>query len=297
MAVVGVLGASGVYGRHLVPKLVAAGHGVRALVRRPEAAGQAAACGADVRVADIFDEGSMVASLEGCDVSINLATSLPGPSGPNQRGGGDYAVNDKVRREGAPVWLRACARAGVVRVVQQGIAMVNAAGERLADEETALGEVENPLSAAAIGATIDMEAAVRALSAELGLDWVILRGGLFYGPGTGFDEDWFGRAAAGKLRAPKDGREFVTLAHISDMAAATVRAVEVWPSREAIIVCDDEPVRWGELFGFIAQAAGAPAPETGGRAGFPSFRVSNAKAKRLLGWAPHYASYREGLAR
>jgi nucleoside-diphosphate-sugar epimerase len=287
MARIAVLGASGVYGRHLAPRLVAAGHEVRALVRRPEASGIARGCGADVRLADIFDEASMAAAMEGCEVS-NLATSLPGPSGR-----GDYAVNDRVRREGAPVWLKACARAGVSRVVQQSIAMVNAAGEQLADEETKLGEVENPLSLAAIAATIDMEATVR----SSGLDWVILRGGLFYGPRTGFDDDWFARAAAGKLRAPKDGREFVSLVHISDMAAATVKAVERWPSREAIIVCDDAPVRWSELFGFVAMAAGAAPPEAGGRAGFPSFRTSNAKAKRLLGWTPHYADYQAGLAR
>ena len=110
MARIAILGASGVYGRHLAPGLVAAGHEVRALVRRPEAAGIARGCGADVRLADIFDESSMVAAMEGCDVSINLATSLPGPSGR-----GDYAVNDRVRREGAPVWLKACERAGVKR--------------------------------------------------------------------------------------------------------------------------------------------------------------------------------------
>jgi nucleoside-diphosphate-sugar epimerase len=292
VAAIAILGANGVYGRHLTPRLVAAGHDVRALVRRPEAAGIARGCGADVRLADIFDEASMAAAMERCDMSINLATSLPGPSGR-----GDYAMNDRVRREGAPNWLKACAQAGIKRVIQQSIAMVNAAGEQLADEETKLGEVENAIAAAAIHATLDMEKAVRGLSADLDLDWVILRGGLFYGPGTGFDDDWFARAAAGKLRAPGDGRGFVSLVHISDMAAATVKAVERWPSREAIIVCDDAPVRWGELFGFVAMAAGAAPPETGGRAGFPSFRTSNAKAKRLLEWAPHYADYRMGLAR
>jgi nucleoside-diphosphate-sugar epimerase len=230
----------------------------------------------------------MVDALGGCDLSINLATSLPGPSGR-----GDYATNDRVRREGAPIWLRACGRAGVRCVMQQSIAMVNGAGDQLADEETPLGPVENPLSAAAIAATLDMEAAVR----DSGLDFMILRGGLFYGPGTGFDDDWFTRAAAGKLRAPNDGREFVSLVHIADMAAATVLAVACWASREALIVCDDEPVRWVDLFAFIAAAAGGPTPQVGGRAGFPSFRTSNARAKRLLGWQPAYKSYRDGLVR
>jgi uncharacterized protein YbjT (DUF2867 family) len=44
---------------------------------------------APVHVADIFDERSLVAALEGCDVAVNLATSLPGPSGR-----GDFAAND-----------------------------------------------------------------------------------------------------------------------------------------------------------------------------------------------------------
>jgi|SRR5580765_161877 len=118
---VAVLGATGVYGRHLVPRLVARGHRVRALVRRAEAAAIAAACGAELRVADVFDAASLRAGLDGCDVAINLATSLPGPSGR-----GDFAANDRVRREGTPIWVRACRDMGVSRIVQQSIAMVNA---------------------------------------------------------------------------------------------------------------------------------------------------------------------------
>src|SRR6516162_10304562 len=129
---IAVLGATCVYGRHLIPRLVARGYRVRALVRRPETAATAAACGAEVRRADIFDAASLRAGLEGCDVGVNLATSLPGPSGT-----GDYATNDRLRREGTPIWIRACQEAGVPRVVQQSIAMVNAAaGEAWADEDT-----------------------------------------------------------------------------------------------------------------------------------------------------------------
>ena len=46
---VAVLGANGVYGRHLTPRLVTAGFRVRAIVRRPEAAGVARACSAGPR--------------------------------------------------------------------------------------------------------------------------------------------------------------------------------------------------------------------------------------------------------
>ena len=104
---VAILGGNGVYARHLVPRLIVRGHRVRALVRRPEAAAIARACGAEVAVADFFDERSLRSGLEGCDVAINLATSLPGPSGR-----GDYEANDRLRRDGTPIWAEACRRAG-----------------------------------------------------------------------------------------------------------------------------------------------------------------------------------------
>src|SRR5437867_13025687 len=129
---VAVVGASGVYGRHLVPRLVASGCRVRALVRMPGSAAVAAACGAEVAPADIFDEASLRAGLVGCDIAINLATSLPGPTSK-----GDYAKNDELRREGTRIWVRACRAAGVPRVLQQSIAMTHAGGgDAWADETT-----------------------------------------------------------------------------------------------------------------------------------------------------------------
>ena len=286
---IAVLGATGVYGRHLIPRLVARGYRVRALARRPETAATAAVCGAEVRRADIFDAASLRAGLEGCDVGVNLATSLPGPSGT-----GDYATNDRLRREGTPIWIRACQEAGVPRVVQQSIAMVNAAaGEAWADEDTVFPAGQEDTAALAIAAALAMEDTVR----QSGLDWTILRGALFYGPGTGFDDDWFARARAGKLRLPADGQDYVSLVHIADMAEATAAAIGRWPSRQALIVADDEPARWRDVLAYVAAIAGAAPPPPGGRLGLPSFRVSNRRAREALSWTPLYANYRIGLAR
>ena len=285
---VAILGANGVYARWLVPRLTSQGMRVLALVRRPEAASVAAACGADVRVADIFDEASLRAGFNGADIAINLATSLPGPSGR-----GEFDANDRLRREGTPVFLSACRAAGVARVIQQSIAMVNAAGDRLADENTSFFAREESAASRAIAAALAMEDAVRASD----LDWIILRGGLFYGPGTGFDDGWFARVQAGTLRLPGDGTDYVSLLHIADMARATTAALERWPSRRTLIVADDEPAQWRDVFGYVAQLAGAEPPAPGGRQGFPSFRVSNRRARELLSWAPFYTNYRVGLVR
>ena len=286
---VAVLGATGVYGRHLVPRLVAAGHRVRALVRRPEAALVAAACGAELARADIFDAESLRPGLARCDVAINLATALPGA---NARG--DYASNDRLRREGTPIWVRACRDAGVPRLVQQSIAMVHAGGgDNWADEMTFHDLPGEGVATAAIAAALDMDATIR----HSNLDWVILRGGLFYGPGTGFDDDWFARARAGRLRLPGTGDDYVSLVHIADMAAATVAALDRWPSHEALIVADDRPAPWRDVLTYVSTVAGGAPPEPGGRALMPSFRVANRRARDRLSWAPRYGDYRAGLVR
>jgi nucleoside-diphosphate-sugar epimerase len=286
---IAVLGATGVYGRHLVPRLTGAGYRVRALVRRPDTATLAAACGAEVAAADIFDGPSLRSGLAGCDVAINLATTLPGP-----RPGGDFAANDRLRREGTPIFVRACRDAGVPRIVQQSIAMVHAGGgDAWADETTFQTLPPAGVAASAIGAALAMESAIE----KSGLDWIVLRGALFYGPGTGFDDDWFARARAGKLRLPGDGSDYVSLVHVADMAGASLAALDRWPSRSALIVADDRPARWREVLEFVSALAGAGKPEPGGRALMPSFRVRNQRARDLLAWAPAYPDFRTGLAR
>ena len=285
---IAVLGATGVYGRHLVPRLIAAGYRVRALVRRPEAAVTAAACGAELAAADIFDEASLRAGLAGCDVAINLATSLPSPTSQ-----GDYAKNDQLRREGTPIFVRACRDAGVPRVLQQSIAMTHAGGGDAWADETTFHPVGEGIAGAAVAAVRAMEATV----VESNLDWLILRGALFYGPGTGFDDDWFARARAGKLRLPAEGDDYVSLIHIADMATATVAAIRAWPSRQPLIVADDGPARWRDVLTYVCTVVGSNPPPPGGRLAMPSFRVKNHRARELLGWQPSYSDYRAGLVR
>lgn len=285
---VAVLGATGVYGRHLIPRLLASGYSVRALVRTPSSASSARACGAEVMQADIFDEASLKTGLFHCDVAINLATSLPSPTSQ----GGDFAKNDALRREGTPIWLRACRAASVPRVIQQSIAMVHAGGGATwSDEDSFHPAGEESIATAAISAARDMEMTVE----RSDLDWLILRGALFYGPGTGFDADWFARARAATLRLPGDGTDYVSLVHIADMAAATVAAIERWPSRRSLIVSDDSPAPWRDVLSHVCALAGVPPPVTGGRRLVPSFRVSNQRAREALQWSPRYPDYRSGL--
>ena len=98
----------------------------------------------------------MRAALAGCDVAINLATSLPAPGSQ----GGDFAKNDQLRREGMPTFVRACRDAGVPRILQQSIAMTHAGGgDAWADDTTV-----HPAGAGIAGAAIE---AVRAMEAAM----------------------------------------------------------------------------------------------------------------------------------
>ncbi|MCW3839144.1 hypothetical protein ONA70_03410 [Micromonospora yasonensis] len=75
---------------------------------------------------------------------------------------------------------------------------------------------------------------------------------------------------------------------------------------QAYNIVDDEPVRWGDYLDTLAAEFGArrpwrvpswmlrPIPYAHAMM-TTSMRVSNAKAKRELGWAPVVPTYREGI--
>jgi nucleoside-diphosphate-sugar epimerase len=273
---IAVLGAGGVYGRHLVPRLLARGHRIRALVRRADSAPP----GSVAYVADIFDRESLRRALVGCDVVVNLATAVPRPDQSP-----DFAMNDRIRREGTATLIAACDRGQ--RLIQQGIAMVHAGGgEALLDEQAPMRV--GPATASAI----EMEAMLR----DSGLNHLILRGGLFYGPGTGREAHWLAAARDGSLAIPGDGSDFVSLIHVADMAEATAIAVEMRAASGALLLVDDQPVRWRDLFSHVAKGTSAPEPKAGAPLRLPSFRCSNVATCAALGWRPFYADYRAGLA-
>jgi uncharacterized protein YbjT (DUF2867 family) len=99
-----VTGATGFVGRHVAAALVAAGHDVTAMTRRPD---QYRGRGAAVR-GDIADVGSLQSALGGKDVAYYLVHSLAHA---------DFAERDRV---GARAFGRAAAAAGVSQIVYLG---------------------------------------------------------------------------------------------------------------------------------------------------------------------------------
>jgi nucleoside-diphosphate-sugar epimerase len=275
-----IVGATGALGRPVAARLLERGHAVRAVARDPARARGLPALGAEVLPGDILEPASLAAAARGCDAALHLATAVPRPGT-----AGDWRRNDQVRRAGTQNLLRAAQAAGVRRYVQQSIIFLYAgAGDAWLDEEA-------PLDAGGLGSALEMEQQVRAS----GLEWCILRGGAFYGPGTGQEDHWRAQAQAGQAQLPGDGQAFISLIHTADMARAVALAVEAAPPGSLFNVVDDEPVRWSELLGLVAAQVGAPQPTAGGPAR-PSLRCRNQRLKAALGWQPAYPTFRSGLA-
>jgi nucleoside-diphosphate-sugar epimerase len=278
---IAVIGATGVLGRHLVPRLIERGHAVCATARKDADIDRLKRIGAEAVPADIFDPVSLRAAVVNCDAAIHAATSIPTTSGR-----GDWVVNDRIRREGTANLIAACRAERVRRYVQQSVAMLHITGDaRAQTEDDPIGYTDRVRSA------LDMEQIV----SQAPLDWCIVRGGSFYGPGTGRPESWRSQARGGVLTLPGDGNGFLSLIHVADMAAAMALVAERGQPRQAYIAADDQPATYRDLFGYVAAMEAAPAPASGGPVLMPSFRVSNAKL-RSLGWAPGYPSFRAGLA-
>lgn len=280
-----VAGATGVLGQVLVPLLVRSGHGVRALARSEGARALLESYGAEPVDGDLFDTDALARGIYGCDAAVHIATSIP--KDPNDAAA--WARNDRVRREGVVNLLEAGRRAGISHYVQQGIVFLYAPGGAEWIDES------SPLSAALpphLVSARDMEGLV----ANQEIPWTLLRGGSFYGPGTGSSERLLERAANGSLTLDGDGSHYLSPVHVEDMAQAFLKAIERPPARRVFNVVDDHPVTQADLFGFLAKITGGPPPTRDRTGQAPSLRCSNARIRREFGFSPRYPSYREGYA-
>ena len=303
-----VAGATGAIGRSLVPQLVTAGHQVTAITRSKEKLGMLSDLGAEAVSCDVFDAGrlgSVVAQAKP-DAVINQLTDLPQSLNPRKLKE-YYAANNRVRREGTSNLLSAALGAGVRRFLVQGSAYWYApTGGPVKTEEAPL-YLDAPAPIGPAVETIkEVEDAV--LSAD-GLEGVVLRYGMFYGPGTWYAEDGDVGRQVRKRRYPMIGKGEGTYSfiHVDDAASATVAALQ--GARPGVYnVVDDEPATAAEWMPVYAEALGAKRPSR-----VPAFLArmiagdalvtwmlglrgaSNEKIKGELGWHPRYESWRRGF--
>jgi 2-alkyl-3-oxoalkanoate reductase len=300
-------GATGVIGARLLP-LLAVGHEVTAMTRSQAKVDNLRAAGATPVVCDVFDVEDLRATVAAAapEVVIHELTDLPKNLDP-RKAEEQLAGNDRIREEGTRNLVDAAVAAGARRFVAQSIAFVyEPTGEPVKSEEDPLyHDAPWPFSRT-IAAVESLE---KAVTQTAGIDGLVLRYGFFYGPGSGYAADGSVAAQVRKRRfsVVGAGEGVFSFIHVDDAAAATLAAVERGAPAIYNIV-DDDPAPLREWLPAYAEALGAKKPRrvpkliarlvAGRYATMLATELrgaSNEKAKRQLGWAPRYPSWREGL--
>ena len=293
-------GATGVAGRSLVPRLVAAGHEVRAVCRRDDAATALAAAGVEPVRVNLFEPDAVMHAVVGSEAVLHLATNVP-PLRKAARPKG-WAMHDRLRVDATRNLVAAAIAGGASHFVKESVTFVYAdAGDEWIDEGGALISDLGLLAPAVEGEHLALEFAAGGGAAA------ILRFGLFYG---GVDN----RATLDALKLARLRRStiagsrdaYMASIHCDDVATAVVAALGMETGIYNVV--DDTPLRRGDYLEAFASAFAIPTPKpTPGRlmklgagpgaAGMiASQRVSNATFRSMTGWVPSYPDARMGWA-
>jgi nucleoside-diphosphate-sugar epimerase len=302
-------GATGAVGKRLVPLLVQSGHTVIGTTRTIAKVDKIEAMGAIPAVVDALDRNGIIEAVKRGrpDVIIHELTAIP-PDLDVRHFRKAFALTNRLRTEGTDYLLDGARAAGVRRFVAQSYAglpharvggPVKTEDDRLdSDPPTALAEM--------LKAIQHLESAVLHRSE---IEGVVLRYGVFYGPGTGIADNGSFVKQVRLRRVPVvgDGGGVWSFIHMDDVARATQAAIE---SRETGLfnIVDDDPARVSEWLPALADALGAKPPRhlpawvarlaVGKQLVIMMTQIrgaSNLKAKRLLDWRPQWASWRDGF--
>jgi nucleoside-diphosphate-sugar epimerase len=298
-----VAGATGAIGAPLSRLLRTGGHEVIGITRTPENADRLRAAGVVPVVADLLDRAGLLAALAGhrADAVIHEGTALK--KLPLRHAG--MRPTNALRTAGTANLVAAARAVGARRFLTQSIVFGYGYGRR---SDRPLTE-DDPFGVPVPGAPGEHVAAMLATERQAfeapGMEGIALRYGLFYGSGAGM-EGIVERLRRRRFPVPAGGGGLAPLIHVRDAAAATVTALERGVAGRAYNIVDDQPVRWGDFLDALAEAFGAPRPRRVPLwlmrlAPYPylalttSMRVSNALARRELGWAPAVPTYLDGI--
>jgi nucleoside-diphosphate-sugar epimerase len=243
-----VTGASGFLGRAVAAELVAAGHEVRTLQRRPSGVDDVT----DL-TGSVTDAGAVAEAVDGADGVVHLAAKVSLAGAPEEF----RAVNV----EGTRTLLDAAERTGVTRFVQVSSPSVAYAGAALAGVGA---EPADPQRARGDYARTKAEAELIALSRDSdAMSVVAIRPHLVWGPGdTQLVARIVDRARRGRLPLLDGGTALIDTTYI-DNAAAGIRAALHRASvarGRAYVLTNGEPRPVGDLLAGICLAAGVQPP-------------------------------------
>ena len=288
-----VTGASGFIGGELCAELIERGHDVSALVRRPGSAPPHSTALAG----DLADGGRLAETVREArpECVVHLAAEIA-----SQR---STAKVNAVNVAGTGHLLHACRAldGGVApRIVFASTVVTGDARGALLTEQQEL-PVSTPYGRS--------KQAGERMILESGMPAVVVRPSHVYGPGG-----WYAQELVARLRQPGRfavigrGENLWDVVHVDDVVSALALGVEAAAPGSIYHVVDDEPITYQDFMALTAESLGVGAPRhipvalaraAAGRnavdAVLRSARSSNAKIKAELGWAPRFASAREGV--
>jgi nucleoside-diphosphate-sugar epimerase len=294
-----VIGGTGLVGSFLLPKLILDNHTVFALTRDEGKIERINRLGATGIQGDILSPESFFNKLpEKPDIIVQLAMPAlkPGKRVSKKR-------KEELRAETTAFFRNAMELAEKfdIPVILPGGTSYKTNGDELADETWPIRRA----GITEIGRDTDelVTEAIRTGNPKI----IQMLYGKIYGNGSLF-RMMFEMMLKGRMKVIGSGKNCIPNIHACDAANAIVKAVEKLPLGEKFIIADDAPVTQEDFTFYMAELMGLQKPGK-----IPGFvvrlvigkdlyevismdcRVSNAKAKRVLGWQPEFPSYREGL--
>jgi len=283
-------------------QLTAAGHQVVGITRSQANAERLRTVGAQAVVADVMDRENLLTAVRDvrADAVMHQLTAL-GTTKMREAMQGTNAL----RTTGTAHLLAAARAVGAHRFLTQSIVF----GYGYRDHGPHVITEDDPFAEPAPGPLGPAIAAMRSTEEQVfsadEMEGIALRYGLFYGQDS-FTRMIINLVRKRRLPVPSSGGGLATFLYLDDAAAATVAALDKGRAGQAYNIVDDEPVRWAGYLDALAAELGARRPwrvPSWMLRAIPylhtimttSMRVSNAKARRELGWAPAVSTYREGI--
>ena len=243
-----ITGASGFLGRAVAVEILAAGHEVTCLQRRPSGVP-----GVTDALGSITDTAHVAAAAVGMHAIVHLAAKVSLA--------GDPAEFETVNVGGTRVLLDAARQAGVARFVYISSPSVAHAGVSLEGSDAAPAD---PSHARGDYARTKARAELLALAADSAdLRVVAVRPHLVWGPGdTQLVARIVERARAGRLPLLGHGAALIDSTYVDNAATAIRSALERVDAvhGQAYVISNGEPRPVAELLGGMCLAAGVPAP-------------------------------------
>jgi nucleoside-diphosphate-sugar epimerase len=266
-----VIGSTGIAGRNIIPQLISARHTITAMVRNKDDLEKYSKITNKSIIGDILDINSLDNAMKNCECVINLATAIP-----------NWEETDKIRNEGTKNLVKIALKYNVKIIQQSIIYLYGDQKDNIVDENTQIQPFELIQSASNMEDTI----------INSGVEYIILRGGTFYGEETGTEDNWYNLAKENKLLLSDNEFSYNSLINVNDYTNACTLAVNSKHSKTIYNVVDDYNVNDNELYDYINSTFDNGKTKNGGMRFLPSLRVLNEKIKKELNWKPIYNSYK-----